>query len=502
MILYRGCLKSCNYNCSYCPFSKHGMSVKELEKDKKQWFAFIESLQKQAEKTDIRAMMVTPYGEALIHPWYWEGLAKISGLSWIEAVGAQTNLGFPISKSFDIFEKCGGKHKKLCLWATFHPEMTTAREFAYKCRKIAAKGVKISAGAVGEPKNLKLLRQLRWELPKEIYFWINKMEGMKRSYTDDEIQAFLDMDPYFYRELQPHPSDAEECTGRLFIEGDGRLRLCNISPAFQTETKSNGRLCSRKRCSCYLAYGGRKNLVNQMLFGPWPLFRIPRRPKAVFLDIVGTLYPNRKEHAGCYTREISQEIQDALSVLAVKEKTLLFFATTLPYEDARKRCRPIWHLFSGGIFAGGAHILVYGISMNSMINMIDMIDMHSVQKEYIYDMDEVVVKKLEPLQRMFHFRMLVYRKRRRCYKITLFRAHGKSWNGEEAEAIMAYLPQSLRIQVRYFIEESCMQVLSVEADKANGMQMICEWLHIPVSDIFAAGDSREDLKMMQFIKES
>lgn len=60
MILYRGCLKSCNYNCSYCPFSKHGMSVKELEKDKKQWFAFIESLQKQAEKTDIRAMMVTP----------------------------------------------------------------------------------------------------------------------------------------------------------------------------------------------------------------------------------------------------------------------------------------------------------------------------------------------------------------------------------------------------------------------------------------------------------
>ncbi len=67
---------------------------------------------------------------------------------------------------------------------------------------------------------------------------------------------------------------------------------------------------------------------------------------------------------------------------------------------------------------------------------------------------------------------------------------------------MAYLPQSLRNQVRYFIEESCMQVLSVEADKANGMQMICEWLHIPVSDIFAAGDSREDLKMMQFIKES
>ena len=38
--------------------------------------------------------------------------------------------------------------------------------------------------------------------------------------------------------------------------------------------------------------------------------------------------------------------------------------------------------------------------------------------------------------------------------------------------------------------------------EANGMQMICEWLHIPVSDIFAAGDSREDLKMMQFIKES
>lgn len=492
MILYRGCLKSCNYSCSYCPFAKHGMSAKELEKDKKRWLAFIENFQKQAEKADIRAMMVTPYGEALIHPWYWEGLAKISGLSRMEAVGAQTNLGFQISNSFSVFEKSGGNYKKLCLWATFHPEMTTVKEFASKCRKIAAEGVRISAGAVGAPENLKLLRRLRWELPKEIYFWINKMEGMKRSYTDDEIRAFLEMDPYFYRELQPHPSDAEECVERLFIEGDGRLRLCNISNAFQTE--SNGRMCSRKRCSCYLAYGGRKNLVNQMLFGPWPLFRIPRRPKAVFLDIVGTLYPNGKERAGCYTREISQEIQDALRVLSVKEQTLLFFATTLPYEDARKRCRPIWHLFSGGIFAGGAHILFCGISMISVP------DMHSVQKEYIYNIDEAIVKKLEPLQQVFRFRMLVYRKRRQCYKITLFRAHRKSWNGEEAEEVMAYLPQPLRNQVRYFIEDRCMQVISAEADKANGMKMICEWLHLPVSDIFAAGDSYEDIKMMQLIE--
>lgn len=497
MVLYRGSLKSCNYDCSYCPFSKHRMTQQELEKDREQWVDFIGCLQKQAEQSGIHAMMVTPYGEALVHEWYWEGLAKLSRLSWIKAAGAQTNLGFSFSWAAEIFENYGGNYKKLRLWATFHPEMTTADAFVKKCQELAAAGVKISAGAVGVPEHLHLLRQLREKMPKDIYVWINRMDGLKRAYSSKEIQEFSELDPYFYRELQAHPSAAAECTERLFIEGNQRVRMCNISPVLQarsqpqaksqlksqskSRSKSAGErkdtACSRKNCSCYLAYGGRNNLVNQLLFGPWPLFRIPRRPKAVFLDIVGTLYIDRK---------IPTDIQLALKVLAQKEKSFLFFATTLPYEDARKRCRPLWHLFAGGVFAGGAHILCDGTQ-------------GLVHKESFLFMDETIVKKLEPLHKKFHFRMLVYRADGKCYKITLLHAHRKSWNESQAEDILQHLPQQTRSRVRYLIEDGCLQILCAAAYKAYGIRILCEWLHISPSDIFASGDSKEDLEMMEFV---
>ena len=63
MILYRGSLKSCNYYCSYCPFSKRKISQKELEKDKEQWDAFVMSLTEKGGALGVRALMVVPYGE-------------------------------------------------------------------------------------------------------------------------------------------------------------------------------------------------------------------------------------------------------------------------------------------------------------------------------------------------------------------------------------------------------------------------------------------------------
>ena len=188
------------------------------------------------------------------------------------------------------------------------------------------------------------------------------MDGLGRTYTEEEKQIFAKMDPYFYRELLPHPSDVSQCRSGLFAEGDGRYRLCNISQPWAAESlyearqNQNQKRCSRKRCSCYLAYGGRSNLVNQMLFGPWPLFRIPRRPRAVFLDIEGTLLtcrtPKSRRANDPETEEIAADVRAALEVLVKREQTLLFFATTLPYQDAKKRCRRIWHLCSGGVFAG------------------------------------------------------------------------------------------------------------------------------------------------------
>lgn len=515
MILYRGTLKSCNYRCSYCPFSKHRRNQRELARDREQWFSFIKRFQEQAERYNIRALMVTPYGEALVHPWYWEGLAQVSALPWVEAAGAQTNLGFQAAEAMRIFAENGGSLSKLRLWATFHPEMTSVQAFVKNCRQLWKAGVQISAGAVGVPEHTGLLQQLRKELPKDIYLWINQMDGLGRPYARKEIQAFSEIDPYFYRELQPHPADVSQCQGRYFVEGDGRLRLCNISSAGT---------CSRKRCSCYLAYGGRDNLENQMLFGPWPLFRIPRRPRAVFLDIEGTLLSDtRKQPSRQRGRDISAEMQAALEVLVKREKTLLFFATTLPYKDARQRCRSIWHLFSGGVFAGGAHIFlnltkgeesdrktdfVSGNVPDESVECVtgpddpvsrDRKKGQKVLKEIFYDMDEKIVQYLENFREKPFVRMLVYRNAEgRVYKITLLHAWQRPWTRQEAEKVMADLPEPAGRQVRCVLEDYCMQIIAAEAGKAAGVRMICEWLRIPLNEIFTAGDSEEDIEMLQF----
>ena len=164
MILYRGSLKSCNYHCSYCPFSKRPMSARELENDRIQWFSFVQSLQEKAEKMRIGALMVVPYGEAMIHPWYWEGLARLSACAKMDAVGIQTNLSFGVREFADCFARTGGAFAKLRLWATFHPEMTSVSDFAAKCRQLQEQGIQLCAGSVGVPQNLSLLRQLKQQL--------------------------------------------------------------------------------------------------------------------------------------------------------------------------------------------------------------------------------------------------------------------------------------------------------------------------------------------------
>lgn len=468
-----------------------------LAKDREQWFFFVKKYLKQAETSGIRALMLAPYGEALIHTWYWKGLAQICAHPQTEAAGAQTNLGFDVSKQLLFFKRQGGRPEKLRLWATFHPEMTTVFQFVRSCIQLTQAGVRMCAGAVGVPEHIQILRQLRKELPDGIYLWINRMDGLHRPYTNEEIESFSDIDPYFYRELQLHPAQPEECRMRYFAEADGRLRMCNISAVHQTgwkepadaKTGETFRTCGQQRCTCYLAYGGRNNLENQMLFGPWPLFRIPRRPKAVFLDIAGTLLADT---GGSHDAGIEEQLQTALTVLVKREKALLFFATTLPYPDAKKRCQAIWHLFSGGVFAGGAHMLVYGNNGQQITESM----------EWFYFLDETVVQKLAPLQQQLQCRMLTSRSNGQCYKITLLRARRIHWQKQEAEAVMGYLTQADRKHVRCFMEGNCLQILAAAANKAAGVRTICDWLNIPLQEIFAAGDADEDVQMIKLAENA
>lgn len=570
MMLYRGSLKSCNYRCSYCPFSKHPMSERELERDKKQWLSFQADFEKCAAALSLRALMVVPYGEALIHSWYLEGLAHISSLSGIDAVGAQTNLSFHVQEFLTCFEKAGGRIDKLRLWATFHPEMTTVLEFAKKCRELKQAGVVFCAGAVGAPENAPLLRELRDKLPRETYLWVNKMDGLKRRYTAEEERVFTEIDPYFFRELIPTPADFTKCEGRLFVEGNGAVHTCNISRKMETSWKEWGKTsfpapsCGRKQCSCFLAYGGREDFINKMLFGDYPLFRIPRHPRAVFLDIEGTLFPantapkpvwpgkrgaqaaqaqvatgrgqkfeassQRADWCGAadktcgirgHNDECPADILAGLEAL-YREKTRLFFATTLPYKEAMKRCRKIRCLFQGGIFAGGAHIVLEDVSEespgenfgknsgenfaanftensinNSTENSTESSTGEGKKRESFSFLDRRWPEWLGSFKQKYSFRILTCREKERLYKITLFRSSHRPWEGREAGELFAALPEEGREEARYFIEGNCLEIVSAKADKAQGVKTLCNWIGVSPRDAFAAGDSKEDEEMVR-----
>ena len=61
-LLYRGILKSCNYHCSYCPFSKHPMTARELKKDRDQWFSFVQTFTEKSLPLNIRAFAGSLWG--------------------------------------------------------------------------------------------------------------------------------------------------------------------------------------------------------------------------------------------------------------------------------------------------------------------------------------------------------------------------------------------------------------------------------------------------------
>lgn len=483
-ILYRGSLKSCNYACSYCPFAKHPSSGREQEKDRQQWFRFVKSLKERAEIINPFALMVVPYGEVLLHPWYWEGLGELSTLTQAEALGAQTNLSFSLENALKSFEGAGGNKEKLRLWATFHPEMISTEEFAAKCQAVQEAGVSLCAGAVGVPENLPLLTKLRAVLPESIYLWVNRMDGLKRPYTQEEEQRFSAIDPFFYRELAVIHEQKENCRNRLFVEAGGRMHTCNISPPlpgnwYQEDALADGSFsfpdakCGRKICSCYLAYGGREEMVNALLFGKYPLFRIPRRFSAAFLDIDGTLLREGE-------KKISPLTAVSLKALAARG-TKLFFATSLPLPEAHRKCREIWPLFEGGVFAGGAHIVWQE---------------KFVKKEAVYSLEEDVLTAAEAMKARFSFRLSVYRKQGVLYKLTLSHPRFAAEGQNEAEALCRSFPEALKPSVRFLLEKNSLQIIPAGRSKAGGMEEICQKLGLSLQEAAAIGDSAEDKRMM------
>ena len=489
MIQYRGSLKSCNYGCSYCPFAKRPSSPSELLKDREDWMRFVGHLETQGEP--YGAVMVVPYGEALIHDYYWEGLARLSRMGTMEAVGAQTNLSFDIERQLTIFKENGGRKEKLRVWATFHPEMTTVHLFAEQCRKLLSAGIRVCAGAVGVPENLETLRRLKETLPGGCSLWINRMDGLNRRYTEEEQQAFLRIDPWFYRELHVKKAMPEQCPGRLFVESDGRMRRCTISAPPEGNWYDTGGTetlpCRKKACTCYLAYGGRMDCEERTAFGRWPLFRIPWSPRAVFLDVDGTLIPENMRQENRSDSGSYQEINtEWLNFVKRESRTkFLFLATSLPWKEAAKKCHPILPWISGGVFAGGAHVFLK--QTNASGNQMG-------EFEIFHTFEAIWLSQLSALQSASGFRLRLWEHEGRPYKLMLSKPQRSLWSPEEAKAVTGILPPGA---FRCFTEGGRLQIVSSGIDKGSGVRELCAHLGIPPSETASVGNSEEDIAMFR-----
>jgi len=357
---YRGLLGGCNYSCPYCPFAKRRDSPNVLQADREALSGFVRRVGELDRPVSI---LITPYGEALIHPHYWDAMAALSRMPQVVAVGCQTNASFPLEWAEGFTAK--GDPSKLRLWCSFHPGQTTVDAFTNTCLSLTALGIGISPGAVGAPKNLPQIQALRQALPPADYLWINRMDGLRRPYTREEERAFTAIDPLFPLELARPKSDPSRCTGgrsHLFIEGLGESRSCVISRdnlGALTGGQAHTPSCASSRCWCYLAYCCREDIPLLRFMGQGRLFRrFEQRVPAVFLDVDGTLTDRAGQIPATHIHAVERMAQGGRPIM---------LATALPFEDARRRCRSIWRWIAGGAFSNGADLRHFDSGFHKVI---------------------------------------------------------------------------------------------------------------------------------------
>ncbi len=490
---YRGSLKSCNYACSYCPFAKRPCRERELREDKAAFFRFVEQM---GARGYGGAVLVTPYGEALIHPYYWEGLAVLSRSPAIDAIGAQTNLSFPVLSMLSVYQTYGGELKKLRLWGTFHPEMVTVEQFVQQCQLLSERNVQYCVGAVGVPEHLPAIRRLRNLLPENVYLWINKMDGLKRRYTPAEIEAFLEIDVYFGQELIRRKADVSKCAENYFVEANGALRRCNVcrlasgnlyEDSFTGAVGSEPPACTQTWCRCYLSYCNRKDETFPF-FQPYPAFRIPAYPKAAFFDIDGTLIPEGKKQIQPHT---------ARWLVQLAGHCEIYLATSLPLMHAKRKMAPVWHIVRGGVFANGGRWILPGQEEGEE------------PLDKIAPMESGWLTKARRVRKKYGFSLYVYQKKgcrpldaqsgrqEGIYKVVLV-FPGK--NEQKLEKVQEALREDLAIpgSCKVVWEGRHMQVTRKGTGKLEGILAICAAMGYRKEEVAVFGNSENDREMLAY----
>ncbi len=276
-ILYRGPLISCNYGCEYCPFAKRQQTAAELAVDRQALERFSEWIADHPEH-DF-SVLVTPWGEALIHNWYQEQLSQLSHLANVRKVAIQTNL----SCKLDWIDQANPD--SLALWATFHPDWSDQAQFLAKCQTLMAHNIQFSVGVVGFAQYREAITQLRQALPNSVYLWINAVKRELPNLAESDRAFFSTIDPHYELNTQHYPSLGKSCrAGRsvFSVDGDGTMRRCHFikapigniyEPNFEQALK--GLPCSNETCHCHIGYVHMDELELELLFGERILERIP-----------------------------------------------------------------------------------------------------------------------------------------------------------------------------------------------------------------------------------
>lgn len=487
-IIYRGSLKSCNYTCEYCPFSKH-VSKREMEKDAKELERFVDFMVCDGESISAGAVQIVPYGEALIHEYYWKAMAAVSQISCIDVVGCQTNLSFPIKKMIDIYEAAGGIKEKLLLWCTYHPSMVSKEDFLKQCDLLESHKISFCVGAVGVPANIEILNQLRTELSHTIYMWINPMDGLGRSYTNEEIEAFKQIDAFFPYQLEHTKANPNKCKGCLneamFVHANGDVTPCNISrkklgniylPEYKEmlvnvsgSEQADARIekCGQKECSCFLAYSNRTDCHELACYGAYPTFRMAQIPQAMFLDVDGTLIKN--------------DVMDDRTISQIEhwsKYTKIYLATSLPINHAIKKCSAVKQYLTGGVFANGGMISIF-----------------DANKTQIKDIRKSDVEFIEKCFKGNAIRFRTYEYSGITYKITVITKNATQVKKLVTDEIRQMLYEKGLLII---IENNYIEITRQDATKLSGVKAICDTYHYDKQKILVAGDSDNDNEILEY----
>lgn len=472
---YRGVLKSCNYTCDYCPFSKTTVTQATIRSDREALFRFCDYIENLDAETDSLQIFLLPYGEGMIHRHYTEALARLSALPSVHRVSCQTNLSWNINRFANGVRELKGELSRISFWCSFHPQCTELADFIEQCTRLGNYGIRYCAGMVAKPGYESLAEEMRTALPASTYMWLNAMDGLNRNYTAEETARFSAIDPLFSLNCDGLPANESDCRGgkdSLFVKADGRTALCPVAGKYAGNLYKNNSPetqphCKATNCNCYLAYSNREASGLSHLFGRGTFLRIPERTplKSLFLDVDGTLLDANGE---LYPRT-----EKALAELS--KTCRLYFATELPYLHAQKKCASLFPLFAGGIFAGGAHIRMF----------------RPATDHYFY-LPAETAQAIETIIARYNIRhkTRIYRTTEGIYRIAI--------TGNYPEAL--YTRLSAIPNIRIETETGLLTIVEKQVDKGKAIAHLLRQTACSGNEALAIGNDISDIAMFRQVK--